>query len=107
MTTELQLEAHFTLTTIEDVETIQEHVGLVMEELVKLSLTDCGIADPAVSLDLSDNTVVIEVLAFGDGFDETVAAADSCIRAAIHSAGGATPTWNVEKRSQRAELVTA
>jgi hypothetical protein len=107
MTTELELEAHFVLTTVEDVDTIQKHVSLVMEELVKLSHTDCGISDPAVSLDLSDNTVIIEVIAFGDGFDETVTMADSCIRSAIHSAGGSTPTWNVEKRSQRAELVTA
>ncbi|MCW2736111.1 hypothetical protein [Nocardioides sp.] len=91
----------------EDAEPIDEQLGAVMEELVKLADSDCGISDPAVSYDSDLRLVTIEVVAESDDFDDAVVTADSCIRSAIHAAGGATPGWTVERLSQKAELADA
>lgn len=79
----------------------------LMEELVKLVDSDCGIADPAVSVDLGSGTAQIELVASADSFDEAVALADASVRTAAHAAGWSTAGWNVIKQSQRAERVEA
>lgn len=79
----------------------------LMEELVKLVDSDCGIADPAVSVDLETGTALVELIARADSFDDAAALADSSVRAAAHAAGWTTAGWNVTKQSQRAERVDA
>lgn len=104
---ELTMELHLSVAEEVDNLTVDDHLGLVMEELVKLAARDCGIADPAISFDRSQGIVTIEVSAADGDFDQAVVVADSCIRTAIHAAGGATPGWTLEKRSQHAELADA
>lgn len=77
----------------------------VMSELVGLDKADCGIHDPAVSLDSKSGVITIEVVSFGVDIDAATAEADSCIRTAIHATGGATPNWAFSKRAQRVSLV--
>lgn len=91
----------------EEAEPIDEQLGAVMDELVKLADGNCGISDPAISYDSERKLVTIEVVAENEDFDDAVLTANSCIRSAIHAAGGATPGWAVEKRSQKAELADA
>jgi hypothetical protein len=86
---------------------LDEELNRVMEELVRLSATDCGIDDPALSHDANLGMVTVEVTVTAEDFDKAVETADACIRTAIHAAGGHTPGWNLEKRSQHAELVGA
>ncbi len=84
-----------------------EEVDLVMEHLVDLVESGCGVTDPAVSLDETTNVVSVEVQVVGEDFDDAVQLASSCVRSAIHAAGGHTPGWTVEQTSQRAELIQA
>lgn len=79
----------------------------LMDELVNLAGTDCGISDPAVSIDLGKGQALIELVASAATFDEAVAVADSCVRSAAHAAGWSTAHWTVAKNSQRAERVDA
>lgn len=78
----------------------------LMEQLLALEAPD-KLADPAVSLNLDDFTVEVEVIGFGPTFEEALACADSSIRSAIHAIGVATPGWDVVTRAQNAELVDA
>ena len=86
---------------------LEAEVDLIMENLVGLVDTECGIKDPAISLDEANNLVTIDVTVEAVDFEAAVELASSCIRSAIHAAGGHTPDWNVEQRRQHAELVEA
>lgn len=106
MTISMAVEARFTLNLDEDAsrDVVVSHVDDVMTELIKLSETDCPISDPAVSLDLGRKEVLVELRADGGDFDEVAALVDSCLRSAIHAAGGRTPDWAV-KSQQHQELL--
>lgn len=107
MTTTVGLSGEFTVRHISR-EQLEAQCGTVMEALLELEGTGCGITSSAVSLDLATFTVTIEVEATGEDFDEAVAVADSCIRSAIHKAGGATPDgWDYQQQQRHAQLVTA
>jgi len=86
-----------------DQEGLERDCATIMEELQKLSTSGCRISDPAVSLDMQNSMVTLEVEAAGEDFDDALSVAESCFRSAIHAAGGFTPTWDVEKTAQRAE----
>ncbi len=105
MTVELDVEAAFTVEGSGSAAHLEAHCGVVMAELVKLVDSDCGIFDPSVSLDLTDNSVLIEVSGEGETFEEAAERVDSCIRTAIHAAGGFTPEWSLAPKSKSAELV--
>lgn len=75
---------------------LRAELGRVMDELINLQESGCGIEDPAMSLDMSGPLLTIELVAEGSDFTEAQHRADSCARAAIHAAGGATPHWHYE-----------
>lgn len=75
----------------ESVAELDEHTDLVMEELLKLE-SDV-ISDSDVSAELANGVVSVSIAASADDYDAACAIADSCIRAAIHAAGGSTPEW--------------
>lgn len=86
---------------------VQDELDLVMSELVKLSDSDSGLDNPAVAWDGNSDTVTVEATVTADSWEEAVARFDSCVRSAIHGAGGRTPGWTLEKKSEHARLVDA
>jgi hypothetical protein len=75
-------------------EMLRAEVQRIMDELLVLEAAGCKIADTALSLDLVNDRVEVELLSWGEGFDEAAMNANSCLRAAIHAAGGSTPDWH-------------
>lgn len=67
---------------------VEEHLDLVMEELLNLDAVD-----PAISLDTSDNSVVLSVAVTAPNPIEAVNTGSAQLRTAIHAAGGGTPDW--------------
>ncbi|MEU6490402.1 hypothetical protein ABZ890_08410 [Streptomyces sp. NPDC046984] len=71
---------------------LDEHIDQVMDEL--LNLADCrgDVHDPSVGAELATGTVEIELTVDGKG-SAALDVAESVVRAAIHAAGGFTPSW--------------
>jgi tRNA threonylcarbamoyladenosine modification (KEOPS) complex Pcc1 subunit len=80
------------------------HSERVMEALLKEEAS-CAIQDSAVSLNLADGLITLELVAEGADTSEAVAVAMSAIRAAIHAAGGSTPDWPTHDDVMRLEFV--
>lgn len=102
----VKLTKTFTVTGIEGPD-LDTQTDLVMDELV--SLEEETVFDSDLSVDFAENTVQISIAARGDSFEEAMARADSCIRAAIHAAGGHTPRWTeatFATSKSEADLVT-
>ncbi|GAB4067786.1 hypothetical protein GCM10028777_24920 [Angustibacter speluncae] len=76
-------------------EQLERAAGEIMNALLELEETGCGIHNPAVSADLIRSVVTIEVDGEADDFEAAQALIDSCIRSAIHKVGGATPGWDL------------
>lgn len=89
---------------------LESHLDTVMEELTLLDARD-----PAIDLDLSDNSVVMSVMVQAPNPVKAVSEASGFLRTAIHAAGGSTPdwpgqydkAWEVMLVSLRCDLVTA
>ena len=99
----VQLNRTFTVSGL-DGDLLDKHTDLVIQELLKQEAF-CGLFDSTVSADLGKRVVEIDVCAEADSFEDAVALADSCIRTAIHAAGGHTHDWRTT--STQAELVPA
>lgn len=105
MTVAVGLHRVFTVENIARDE-FEDHGSRLMTELLALERVG-SVADSAVSLDLDNRRVEIEVIGLGPSFDEAAETADAAIRSAIHAAGGATPGWVVVTQEKHAELVDA
>jgi hypothetical protein len=82
---------------------VRGHAEEVMKEL--LELEECApVCDSAVSLDLSEPSITLEVGAYGDDCESALSEALSAIRAAIHAAGGSIPNWHEAFRLEPADL---
>lgn len=86
-----------------DLDKLAANVDQIMDEMLKLEESDCGIKDTALSLDIREMTLIVECLASGRNLSEAATCASSAIRAAVHAAGGATHGWdyNSHEASQR------
>lgn len=91
----------------DDAVPVEDELNLVMENLIGLTGTDCGIDNPAVSWDADLSVVTVEATVTADTWEEAASIFDSCVRSAVHGAGGRTPNWTIEKRSEHKQLVTA
>lgn len=87
----VRLTKTFQVTGFDAVEDLDRHTDRVMDELLKLE--SATITDADLSAMLSTGIVELSITVAAGDFDEAVECADSCIRAAIHSAGGHTPGW--------------
>lgn len=89
--THVHVEASFQVTAIDGLpqEALERHVLEVQDHL--LELTD--VFDQTVSAELSTGIVTIDVVAPGSTEGSAIDLALSCIRSAIHGAGGCTPDW--------------
>jgi len=108
--TRVEFELDLYVTNIVDETLVEDEVGRIMDALVDLSATDCGVSDPAISLNRATWVLTVELAATAQDFDAAAALADSSIRSAIHAAGGRTPNWGYAIRqtsAQRAELAEA
>ncbi len=88
-------------------EELEAEAGVIMDALLELEASGCGLSDAAVAVDLGAFMVTIEVEAEAGSFEEAQAIVDSCIRSAIHKAGGRTPGWELLTRQAHTELVDA
>lgn len=87
----VKLTRTFQVTGHVDADELDQHTDLVMEELLKLESET--ITDADVSAELTNGIVSVSLTASADDYDSAAAIADSCIRSAIHAAGGHTPEW--------------
>jgi hypothetical protein len=78
--------------------------GNLMEQLLALENAGCGIHSAAVSADLGANEVQVEVSVDADSKEIGLSVAQSCMRAAIHATGAATPDWEHAPTRVNAEL---
>lgn len=85
-------------------EQFDHHTDHVMDELV--ALENDHISDADVSVNLRDRIVEISLVAGAEDFDAAAQLADSCIRSAIHAAGGGTPDWSAIESTSK-QLVAA
>lgn len=105
MTVAVELHHIFTVNNL-DPDKFEDEGSALMDALLALEKDDdCG--DSAVSIDVGRRRIEIEVVGFGDNFEDAAERADSCIRAAIHAVGGATPTWEPVTISEHRQLVDA
>ncbi len=70
-----------------------EAVESLTEALADLEDCNRSLLDSTLSADKSTNQVVVEVSIEADSIDQALDEGQSCIRAAIHAAGGGTPGW--------------
>ncbi len=104
MTTTHTFEAAFEVVGLAD-DALEAAAGQLMDELLALETAGCGIHSSAVSLDLDDHVVEIEVSVDHDDEETAQAVGQSCIRAAVHAAGGGTASWDVAPEQVEAEPV--
>jgi hypothetical protein len=71
-----------------DPDGLEQALDRVMEELVKLDVTD-----PSIGGTLSDGDVEFSLAVEADTLEKATASAFGTIRTAIHAAGGGTPGW--------------
>lgn len=86
-------------------EQVVSHSRQVMDQLLELEKT-AGIRDSAVSLDTSEDLVVIGLSSSGTTYEDAVALAMSSIRAAIHAAAESTPDWPSHRAVMSLEPLT-
>lgn len=90
-----------------DAEGLEQAAGQLMDELLALEKAGCGIHSSAVSVDLADRTVEVEVSVDHDDEETARAVSQSCIRAAIHATGGGTAGWDVASDQVTSEPIPA
>jgi hypothetical protein len=71
-----------------DLSGLERLLDVVMEELVKLDVTD-----PSIGGTLSDGDIEFSLAVEADTLEKATMSAFGTIRAAIHAAEGATPGW--------------
>ena len=73
---------------IGDLSELEKLLDVVMEELVKLDVTD-----PSIGGTLSDGDIELTLAVEAETLEKATATAFGTIRTAIHAAGGGTPGW--------------
>jgi hypothetical protein len=71
-----------------DLSGLEKLLDAVMEELVKLDVTD-----PSIGGTLSDGDIEFSLAVEAETLEKATATTFGTIRAAIHAAGGGTPGW--------------
>jgi hypothetical protein len=84
-----------------DLTELEKLLEVVMEELVRLDVTD-----PSIGGTLSDGDIEFSLAVEDETLEKATASAFGTIRTAIHAAGGGTPGWP-EFRGVTAQLVDA
>ena len=77
----------------------------VMDELIQLVEADDRLSDADMSATLAEQIVTISVAVSASHFDAARQLGDASIRAAIHAAGGATPSWSEAKPSNDSDVL--
>jgi|NGEPerStandDraft_6_1074524.scaffolds.fasta_scaffold74734_1 hypothetical protein len=103
MTTTYNVSGIFPVTDM-DRSQLEASAAKLMDELLALESAGCGIHSSAVSADLGASEVEIEVSIDADSKETALGVAQSCMRAAIHATGGATPGWEDAPARVKAEL---
>ena len=73
---------------IGDLSELEKLLDVVMEELVKLDVTD-----PSIGGTLSDGDIELTLAVEAETLEKATASAFGTIRTPIHAAGGGTPGW--------------
>ena len=79
----------------------------IMNALLTMEAGGCTIRDAAVSVDLGQRKLTIEVVALGEDIDDAMAVALACIRTAIHEVGGDTRDDDFRLSKKAGELIQA
>ena len=86
-----------------DLRGLEKLLDAVMDELVKLDVTD-----PSIGGTLTDGDIELTLAVEADTLEKATASVFGTIRAAIHAAGGGTPGWpEFRGEGVRAQLVDA
>jgi hypothetical protein len=73
-----------------------DNIDLVVQELAKLDACSSELLDYAADSDATDDTAAFAVTVEASSEEDALTIGKSCIRTAIHAAGGATPDWDGE-----------
>jgi hypothetical protein len=77
-----------------DVQSLLDHVDSVMENLAELEGCTEGFLDSTVGVDAATGMFEAEVTVDANHAEEAFSLGMSCLRSAIHKAGGHTPDWD-------------
>lgn len=91
-------------------EELERDCKVIMDTLLALEKCDGNVSDGAVSTDLAERIVEIEVVGHGQTFEQARRNAESAVRSAIHKTGGGTSgivSDNFATQALNAELVDA
>lgn len=75
-------------------ETLADHVDQVTEQLVALEGCTPELLDSAIAVEVSSGEVDVEMTLDAVLPEQATTVGISCLRAAIHAAGGGTPDWD-------------
>ena len=80
----------------EDCDSVAEQVEVIIEHLIDLEDTDCGLIDSTIGLDLGNRVLDAELTVEAETRGAALDCGVACLRSAIHAAGGGTPEWEDE-----------
>lgn len=101
--------SHTMLFEVEGNSDLDAHTDLVADNLIDLEESHPSLLDSTVTTNLTELTVEITVTVEADDYTQAIDTAESCIRAAIHSAGGNTSEWesHIKTLEKKSELINA
>ena len=101
--------SHTMVFEVEGDRDLDEQTDLVADHLVDLEESHPCLLDSTVATDLTAFTVEITVTVQANDYSEAIEVAESCIRTAIHSAGGNTSMWETHMRTleKKSQLINA
>jgi hypothetical protein len=88
------IEVHLTVDSHAPSGVILDHVDKVTEHLIELEDCTEGLLDSSIGADAFSGDVEVELTVQASSTGDAVALAMSCLRSAIHAAGGGTSGWD-------------
>lgn len=101
--------SHTMIFEVEGNSDFDAHTDLVADHLIDLEESHPCLLDSTVTTDLKAFTVEITVTVEAEEYAKAIELAESCIRAAIHGAGGNTSSWESHMKTleKKSELINA
>lgn len=83
---------------------LADHVDQVTEQLVGLEDCTPELLDSAIGLEISTGSVDVDITVDTDLPEDALRIGLSCLRTAIHAAGGGTPDWDAADHDEHVVL---
>lgn len=87
------IENHYIEFTVQAIDTRRDQFESVIDDVADALATATGVIDPDLAADLSKQELTFCMTVSATGIDEALSKVVAVARAALHSAGQATPGW--------------